>query len=371
MAARYWVSPAGLAWDNTNGWSTSSGGASGASVPGPSDIAVFDGNGPGYCVLNVDATVLGLRLRSDYSSTLFHSTNAFSIGTSDASFDGGRFMGGTENITVFGDMYIGRSEFISTSADLSIYGDFVFDPYSFLTQDLIVQEDVYLSAVDISNKYIVLSRFPLEPENVLLNIIRGTAQKYTTDFFVSGLTLSWSGTALEADLAEGDHLRVIYLPDTTQPQFDHNNGRVRLKTENKRFSGGGMQLYDLQIENEMSPVGYRSIDSSSYVENRLSLASGYLNEGTDGTIHALSDIFCNAEFGRIGNGHDAAIEVDGSVAQTLAFSSGGVLPSFVVDKTTSDQLRAIGTGPVAINDELIIFDGTFNTNGLDVNVGNV
>src|SRR5688572_29928063 len=36
-ADRYWISPTQSNWDNTANWSTSSGGASGASVPGASD----------------------------------------------------------------------------------------------------------------------------------------------------------------------------------------------------------------------------------------------------------------------------------------------------------------------------------------------
>lgn len=370
MASRYWVSPSGLAWDNTNGWSTISGGVSGASVPGPTDIAFFDGNGPGYCVINVDASILGLRMTSDYSSTLFHTTNPLSIGTSDASFDGGRFTGGSENIIVFGDIFIGRSEFISTSADLSVYGDFVVDPSSVSQPEDLIQEDIFLSAIDVTNKYVVLSRYPLYPEEVALNIIRGTSQRYTTDFVVSGLTLTWAGTALESDLAQGDHLRVLYAPDTGRPQFDHNGGRVRLKTENKRIFGGGVRFYDLQVEDEIPPIGYREVDSSSFVDHNLSLVSGYLR-GSDGTIHAQGDIFCNSSFGRIGTGHDAVIEADASAAQTLAFTSGAVLPTLVVDKTTTNQLRAIGTGPIAINGDLVIFDGTFNTNGLDINVGDI
>jgi hypothetical protein len=54
MALRYWVSGGTGNWNSTTNWSTSSGGASGASVPGTSDDAVFDANsGAGNAIINV------------------------------------------------------------------------------------------------------------------------------------------------------------------------------------------------------------------------------------------------------------------------------------------------------------------------------
>jgi hypothetical protein len=53
MAARYWVGGAGN-WSSTTKWSTSSGGASGASVPTSADDAIFDANSGGKFVATVD-----------------------------------------------------------------------------------------------------------------------------------------------------------------------------------------------------------------------------------------------------------------------------------------------------------------------------
>jgi len=53
MANRYWLG-ADTDWNNTANWSLTSGGAGGASVPGASDVAIFDGNGTGNCTVNVD-----------------------------------------------------------------------------------------------------------------------------------------------------------------------------------------------------------------------------------------------------------------------------------------------------------------------------
>lgn len=53
MANRYWVGGAGN-WSSTTKWSTSSGGASGASVPTSADDAIFDANSGGKFVATVD-----------------------------------------------------------------------------------------------------------------------------------------------------------------------------------------------------------------------------------------------------------------------------------------------------------------------------
>lgn len=41
MADRYWVAAASN-WNDTANWSTTSGGSGGASIPGSSDVAIFD-----------------------------------------------------------------------------------------------------------------------------------------------------------------------------------------------------------------------------------------------------------------------------------------------------------------------------------------
>ena len=67
MANRYWVASSAGNWNNTANWSTSSGGIGGASVPGASDTAIFNGNGIGKCTLDMTVTVNYLNLTSGYT----------------------------------------------------------------------------------------------------------------------------------------------------------------------------------------------------------------------------------------------------------------------------------------------------------------
>lgn len=76
MAARFWVGGTGT-WDasDTTHWSASSGGASGASVPGSSDDVTFDGSsGGGTATVNTDPTIRTLTT-SAYTGTLDFSVN--------------------------------------------------------------------------------------------------------------------------------------------------------------------------------------------------------------------------------------------------------------------------------------------------------
>lgn len=78
-ANRFWVGGTGT-WDSTSTthWSTTTGGGSGASVPGSSDIAIFDGSSGGGTV-TVDSTINGATLQQitagAFTGTLDFSAN--------------------------------------------------------------------------------------------------------------------------------------------------------------------------------------------------------------------------------------------------------------------------------------------------------
>ena len=69
MADRYWIASSAGNWNDTDNWSTTSGGSSGAAVPTSSDDVYFDGNGTGDCTLDVNATMLSLTMADAYTGT--------------------------------------------------------------------------------------------------------------------------------------------------------------------------------------------------------------------------------------------------------------------------------------------------------------
>ncbi len=91
MADRFFVGDTDNSWNNSNNWSSTSGGAGGVGVPDTSDSAIFDSSSPG-CVLDIDGNIGALYMSSGYSSVL--DLNGYSlieegnIG-SDCNLDGG------------------------------------------------------------------------------------------------------------------------------------------------------------------------------------------------------------------------------------------------------------------------------------------
>jgi len=73
MANRYWVGGAGN-WSDTARWSTTSGGASGASVPGAADTAIFNASsdsGVNYAAtVNSTITIASLELSNEFDLTI-------------------------------------------------------------------------------------------------------------------------------------------------------------------------------------------------------------------------------------------------------------------------------------------------------------
>lgn len=362
---RYWVSTLTDNWDSTANWSSSSGGAGGYSVPDSSGTAIFDSNGSGSCLLNVPVSIKSLRIEPGYSGTISQ-IESLTVG-GDSSFLAGRFIGGSSDITLQ-NAYLHGTDFTSTSGDLTIGGDFYFkeEPPIPIPPQIILDEFT-LDAQNISDKYVILSNLPQDGSNVALNVVGGGSQIYGTDYTVSGFFLSWSGLALDGVFAPGDLIRALYNDQggTLSSSFGNNNGRVVFQASDNWAFMGGVQFKDLSIQDA---GGSLRVDSSCVVERSLSFDGGYLGKNLDATIHSWGDVTCNAGFGSAGTG--CTLELDGTGRQKIIYD-GGLLPTILVNKQTVEQVRVYGQSPLVIDGDLIIQDGTFNTNGRNLLVGGV
>jgi len=120
MADRFFLN-IGTAWNDTANWSTLTGGAGGASLPGSADRARFDVNS-GNCNINANINVSGIFLEATYVNTVTQD-NGFTITTGSADFitSGGTFLGGDSNITCTDRFTVGSGGlFTSTSARLQV-----------------------------------------------------------------------------------------------------------------------------------------------------------------------------------------------------------------------------------------------------------
>ena len=81
MANRYWVIGGSQLWNNPNNWSTTSGGPSGASVPGISDVAIFDSNsGTSGSFMSTNFTIQSL-VTTGYAGKLYFRDPAATVFT--------------------------------------------------------------------------------------------------------------------------------------------------------------------------------------------------------------------------------------------------------------------------------------------------
>ncbi len=130
FAARFWVAAGPSNWNNTANWSTTSGGAGGASVPLAGDAVTFNNVRNGDCTIDAPVNVLSITVNG-YTGTISQGANIFST-VNNASFSSGTFAGGTSNITIGGNFTLAGTAFTSTSAVLEIDGNAAFTSATFI-----------------------------------------------------------------------------------------------------------------------------------------------------------------------------------------------------------------------------------------------
>jgi len=121
-ASRYWVSGIASNWNNTLNWSTTSGGAGGASVPVAGDFVYFNASGSGNCTLDINADFDGINT-TNYTSTIdlngFVLNPSVSVGASNCIFGDGTIMDGTGTQTL-NYTTNGYTRFINTTFNLPL-----------------------------------------------------------------------------------------------------------------------------------------------------------------------------------------------------------------------------------------------------------
>jgi hypothetical protein len=92
MAARFWVTGGTGNWNDTSNWSATTGGASGASVPGSADTATLDASsGSGTVTLDISPTIQTLTC-TGFTGTLAFGTNTISLNSTGTIFTGATTM---------------------------------------------------------------------------------------------------------------------------------------------------------------------------------------------------------------------------------------------------------------------------------------
>ena len=117
MASRFWVTGGTGNWNSTTNWSATTGGASGASVPGSSDAALLDASsGAGTVTLDISPTIQTLTC-TGFTGTLAFGTNTISLNGST-----GTIFTGATTMTVTGTPLIICTDPGATARTLSSGG---------------------------------------------------------------------------------------------------------------------------------------------------------------------------------------------------------------------------------------------------------
>lgn len=145
--------------------------------------------------------------------------------------------------------------------------------------------------------------------------------------------------------------------------FSHHNGVVSLDATGCALITPDMTMSTLQL-NAPAIIGARC-----YTHDTI-LKAGVVRKGTsDTTVHVRKDLYALSGYNQWSVYNNLPILIDGTAKQELMNEYGCIIPSLFVDKTTSLYVTCHGESPVRIKGDFILTDGTFNSNGLSLQVG--
>jgi hypothetical protein len=356
MADRYWVA-GNAGWNSTSSWSTTSGGASGASVPTSADNAIFD-RVASYTVSLSTSAVQCANFTISAGTVTFSSSAGASVNVyGDFSIVAATAMARNTGLNFSGTS--GTQRITTNGANLQSYVNFNGSATyqlqdNFLTSDPTYTNNVYLTSgtLDLNNKQLSTPNFNSNNSNVR-GIAFGSTGKIillgqpattpvtvwdtstTTNMFTTGTTLVTCANALGTT-----GLRNFYvgnLPESQAISFSMNGGTFQC----------GLFVSSGTYKN-VSFVGFNGPIASH--SNASPTIYGDLTFPTGGSINSTA---LNGTFVFSG-GSDQTITSNGKAfcASVTMDKTGGTL-------TLADAL-ALETGATART--LTLANGTFNAN---------
>ncbi|MBS1662799.1 MAG: T9SS type A sorting domain-containing protein [Bacteroidetes bacterium] len=250
-ANRYWIASSAANWNNTANWSISSGGGSGASVPGASDVAIFDNNGLGNCTITGALTISGLTLYSGYTGAILQGANNITI-SGAASFGGGVFTGGSATITFNGNVTLSGTGFVFPAQTIMNGGSWTY------TSGL-------LNTTTNSSTVTFASGLTITGNETFNNLtFTNTTPWPMTYTLAAGTTLTANGTTS--------------LTGTAYQSFSNGNVNLlgNLALTNTATGGGGSTVFSFTGTGSQSITSALSIGQSALPSVTINKASGTL-----------------------------------------------------------------------------------------------
>jgi hypothetical protein len=259
MADRYWVAFSGGNWTSTSSWSTTTGGASGASVPTSADRALFDANSITSTgkIITVDgaANCMDLIFTGLLNSPTFAGSAALSI------------FGSLTRISAMAWTYNGDATFASiatgktiTSAGGSFVGGIIF---AGVGGGWALQDDIN------SNSYFIITNgaFDSNNKNITSREFIGTGSA------IRSITLGSSLVTLNA-------IGNWNMTTTTNLTFNAGTSTITLNGGGATFACGGLTYFNVVV----SSIGV-VIMTGNNTFSTLSVTAGVTLKPTAGTTN--------------------------------------------------------------------------------------
>ncbi len=183
-----------------------------------------------------------------------------------------------------------------------------------------------------------------------IRVLTDFAISNTCDFTSTDATISCDGT-------------FAYTPTTGS--FIHNSGTVSMDGSGSFLNAPNISMSKLRFNGPQQRIFRRCI-----VEDQLHLQQGSArNVSIDATVHLKGNLYSSSDYYQWSSFNDFPIKLDSTSKQYVRNESGSVTPTVIVDKQVPDEVVCDGRSPFVIKDAFIVQDGTFNSNGRDIQVG--
>jgi hypothetical protein len=368
-ANRYWIATTTANWNSTLNWSTTSGGAGGASVPGSADVAIFNAAKVGSCTINANVNVLGISIVSGYTGTISKGTFTMTVGTTGYSQAAGTFSGGSGTIsaklfTLTGGTFTSTSGNFTVGTPVGNATIFTHSGGTFNHNNGTVTFGANTSTAVYTVDVITGTLF----YNVVANLGTGlgtynsTIQSAGTDTVKAANTFTHSSSTLKGFWRTQGNLIVSSAANGGTGQI------IMFGTGNKSYSYSSGRTCNLVINKSSGVVSPLSLTNNLSVQGFKLLAGSFTapadNFNIGGTLGANATVFDHVAGTYTHNSGTTVFDMNGSFIFTIKTLNTTVL-NHVTINSKGTQVLQNATDTLRANN-LTLTQGAFNTGIIQV-----
>lgn len=347
-AKRYWISSGAAKWNNTANWSATSGGSGGASVPGSSDTAYFNGSGIGNDTLDANVNIKRLDISSGYTGKIVQRTYTITIGSTGATLSGGTFEGGSGSITVSGAFTISGTAFTSTSGTFSSSANFTFSSGSFTHNS----GKLKFTATNTITGSISLYQLEFAPSSSsTFTIASGTTLTVNDNLYYSGTA------SLAVNTGTVDVKKDIYL-NNTGTNTTGGTGLIKVSGSAKQTVHGGSDFKGTMPAFEINKSDTLVLTDIICIGGNFTRTSGEINAGSSTVVFK--------------DGVSKTISGNATLAGVIFYyyvNNGSYTISTGSSLTVKGHLQFSGDNGLTLNTGTIYAQGNFTINNTNTSVG--